>query len=62
MEVLDRVAVSMARAVEAASRGEGMRDALAGRWLGHALHPLLTDFPLGMWIGASVQAEVGPST
>lgn len=25
---------------------------LRGRWLGHALHPLLTDFPLGCWIGA----------
>lgn len=28
--------------------------ALRGAWLGHALHPLLTDFPLGAWIGAAV--------
>jgi uncharacterized membrane protein len=27
--------------------------ALRGDWLGHALHPLLTDFPLGAWIGAA---------
>lgn len=27
---------------------------LSGRWLGHSLHPLLTDFPLGMWIGTTV--------
>ena len=27
--------------------------ALRGTWLGHALHPLLTDFPLGAWMSAS---------
>ncbi|MFC8734152.1 DUF2231 domain-containing protein [Luteimicrobium sp. NPDC057192] len=32
----------------------GVADALHGRWLGHALHPLLTDFPLGSWIGATL--------
>src|SRR4051812_33486411 len=26
---------------------------LRGEWLGHALHPLLTDFPLGMWMSAT---------
>jgi uncharacterized membrane protein len=31
-----------------------LRRALAGRWLGHSLHPLLTDFPLGCWTGATV--------
>ena len=30
------------------------RDALQGRWLGHAVHPLLTDFPLGLWTGTNV--------
>jgi hypothetical protein len=29
-------------------------DVLAGQWLGHALHPLLTDVPLGCWIGAGL--------
>src|SRR6201989_478819 len=24
-------------------------DALSGRWLGHAVHPMLTDVPIGMW-------------
>lgn len=27
-------------------------DVLRGAWLGHALHPLLTDFPLGCWMSA----------
>jgi uncharacterized membrane protein len=31
-----------------------LRRALAGRWLGHSLHPLLTDLPLGCWTGATV--------
>ncbi len=30
------------------------RDLLGGRWLGHAAHPMLTDFPLGMWMSASL--------
>jgi uncharacterized membrane protein len=25
------------------------KDALSGKWLGHALHPLLTDVPIGTW-------------
>jgi uncharacterized membrane protein len=32
---------------------------LAGDWLGHALHPLLTDFPLGCWLSAGVLDLVG---
>jgi uncharacterized membrane protein len=34
-------------------RSPRMGDALRGTWLGHALHPLLTDFPLGAWMSAS---------
>lgn len=35
------------------SHGRG-RYLLGGGWLGHALHPLLTDFPLGTWMSASL--------
>ena len=34
-------------------RSDGLDRALRGSWLGHALHPLLTDFPLGAWMSAS---------
>src|SRR5262245_10349711 len=29
-------------------------DLLHGRWLGHALHPVLTDLPIGFWTSAFV--------
>src|SRR4051794_4983966 len=29
-------------------------DALHGVWLGHPLHPVLTDIPIGSWVGAAV--------
>ncbi|MGN6251693.1 MAG: DUF2231 domain-containing protein [Marmoricola sp.] len=35
------------------------RDVLQGRWLGHALHPLLTDLPIGFWTSASVLDLLG---
>jgi uncharacterized membrane protein len=37
-------------------------DALRGRWLGHALHPLLTDVPLGCWLAAGVLDVLGGSS
>lgn len=36
-------------------------EALRGDWLGHALHPLMTDLPLGCWIGAGLLDLVGGS-
>lgn len=30
------------------------RDALHGRWLGHPVHPLLVQFPIGAWLSAAV--------
>ena len=29
-----------------------VKDALSGTWLGHPLHPLLTDLPIGFWTSA----------
>jgi len=50
---LDLVAVALAPAARLVATGAA-RTVLGGRWLGHALHPLLTDFPLGCWIGAGL--------
>jgi nitrite reductase/ring-hydroxylating ferredoxin subunit/uncharacterized membrane protein len=35
------------------------KDFLSGTWLGHALHPMLTDLPIGFWTSAFVLDFVG---
>lgn len=55
---LDQVAGQMAMAAEPLTQGS-TGDALRGRWLGHALHPLLTDFPLGCWLSAGLLDLLG---
>jgi uncharacterized membrane protein len=52
--LLDRAAAGLSSAVDACVPAGPRRDALRGVWLGHALHPLLTDFPLGTWMSASL--------
>lgn len=34
--------------------GRRIQDALQGKWLGHALHPALTDVPVGAWTAGLV--------
>jgi nitrite reductase/ring-hydroxylating ferredoxin subunit/uncharacterized membrane protein len=36
-----------------------VKDALSGTWLGHPLHPLLTDVPIGTWTSATILDLVG---
>jgi nitrite reductase/ring-hydroxylating ferredoxin subunit/uncharacterized membrane protein len=35
------------------------KDVLSGTWLGHPLHPMLTDLPIGFWTSAFVLDIVG---
>jgi YegS/Rv2252/BmrU family lipid kinase len=39
--------------------GGPVKDALHGVWLGHPLHPLLTDVTIGMWISTAALDAVG---
>ncbi len=56
---LDRL-VSLARPLGDALIGSPVRRRLLhGRWLGHAVHPMLTDLPLGMWMSAVLLDLVG---
>jgi len=34
--------------------GQAIKDFLHGKWLGHPLHPVLTDVPIGAWTTAAV--------
>jgi nitrite reductase/ring-hydroxylating ferredoxin subunit len=36
-----------------------LMDALHGRWLGHALHPVLSDLPIGFWAAVPVLDAIG---
>jgi nitrite reductase/ring-hydroxylating ferredoxin subunit/uncharacterized membrane protein len=56
---LDPIADRLQRAVTAVYAAGGdtarrIRDALHGTWLGHPLHPVLTDIPLGAWTAAAI--------
>jgi nitrite reductase/ring-hydroxylating ferredoxin subunit/uncharacterized membrane protein len=56
---LEPLADNLQRAVVAAFQAAGetgrrVRDFLHGTWLGHPLHPVLTDVPLGAWTVATV--------
>jgi nitrite reductase/ring-hydroxylating ferredoxin subunit/uncharacterized membrane protein len=59
MSQLDSVAQRVQEAIAGPLGRPGAKDALSGAWLGHALHPLLTDLPLGMWTSAAVLDLVG---
>ncbi|MFI0236093.1 Rieske 2Fe-2S domain-containing protein [Streptomyces sp. NPDC016845] len=52
-ESLDRVVAPVQKAVQALPLG-GLRDVLHGRQLGHPLHPLMVQLPMGAWLSSAV--------
>ncbi len=50
--VLDKIAEPLANAVHKVVPQGPVKDALSGTWLGHPLHPMLTDVPIGAWTSA----------
>ncbi len=52
--VLDTVVQKIEPSIQKAFGTGARASALRGDWLGHALHPLLTDVVLGSWTSASV--------
>jgi uncharacterized membrane protein len=58
-EVLDPVVQAARSKVAPLMADPRVRDLLHGKWLGHALHPLLSDVPIGMWTSALVLDLVG---
>jgi nitrite reductase/ring-hydroxylating ferredoxin subunit/uncharacterized membrane protein len=51
---LDPVVTAVRKVVKAALRNQWVRDTLHGVWLGHPLHPALTDIPIGTWTAAAL--------
>jgi nitrite reductase/ring-hydroxylating ferredoxin subunit/uncharacterized membrane protein len=52
LEPLDEPAKVIGKSVRDAIPKGPVKDAVSGTWLGHALHPLLTDLPIGTWTSA----------
>ena len=50
---LDRVVSAGQRAARLIRPGK-LRDVLNGVWLGHPLHPMLVQVPVGVWLSASI--------
>ena len=62
LEALDKVAKPLAGAVGRAVRPRVVRNLLSGTDLGHPLHPVLTDLPIGAWVmSALLDAAGGPA-
>ncbi|HWC85257.1 MAG TPA: Rieske (2Fe-2S) protein [Solirubrobacteraceae bacterium] len=56
---LDGIAAPVAKLVGRATQSTAIKNALSGTWLGHQLHPLLTDLTIGAWIGVPVVDALG---
>jgi nitrite reductase/ring-hydroxylating ferredoxin subunit len=50
----DKVIDPARSAVQAALRPQAFKDFLHGTWLGHPLHPVLVQVPVGSWLSAGV--------
>ena len=52
VEALDAPGRVAGRTVRGLLSNTALKDVLSGAWLGHALHPILTDIPIGAWTSA----------
>jgi len=59
LSVLDPPSEALTRFVSKAVPPGRAKDLLSGTWLGHAVHPLLTDLPIGFWTSAWALDIVG---
>jgi nitrite reductase/ring-hydroxylating ferredoxin subunit/uncharacterized membrane protein len=59
LEQVDESAEKLATAVRGQLGSGTVKDALSGTWLGHTLHPLMTDVPIGAWTSATVLDLIG---
>lgn len=59
LSALDAPGKAIAKQIRDRLPGGPVKDALSGVSLGHALHPLLTDVPIGTWMSAVVLDLVG---
>ena len=56
---LDAPAKAIGKTVRDTVKPGTLKDLLSGTWLGHALHPILTDVVIGSWTSATILDLVG---
>src|SRR5919202_7058111 len=56
----DKVIDPARKAVVAALKPAALKDALHGTWLGHPLHPVLVQVPVGSWTSAGLLDAIPP--
>lgn len=59
VQALDRVAGPLSSKVSDLVSATKAKDLLSGSWLGHPVHPMLTDVPIGAWTSSVVLDLVG---
>ena len=57
---IDKVAEPVRRVVQAALRAQAVKDLLHGTWLGHPVHPVLAQVPVGTWLSAGLLDLIPP--
>ncbi len=56
---LESLSEWLVKALAPVTQRRKLMDVLHGRWLGHALHPALSDLPLGMWSSVPLLDLIG---
>jgi nitrite reductase/ring-hydroxylating ferredoxin subunit/uncharacterized membrane protein len=59
IDALDAIAKPMGAIAKKLIPRGSMKDLLSGTWLGHQLHPLLTDIPIGSFTSATILDLIG---
>jgi len=59
LSLLDAPGKTIAKAVRSGLGPGTLKDMLSGVWMGHALHPLLTDVVIGSWTSANLLDLLG---
>jgi nitrite reductase/ring-hydroxylating ferredoxin subunit len=57
---LDKVIDPVRHVVQAVLKPQAIKDLLHGTWLGHPLHPVLAQVPVGSWLSAGLLDAVPP--
>jgi len=61
-KALDQFSEPVAKWVSQVTKPDAIKYALSGSWLGHQLHPMASDIPLGAWLMASALDVTGGPT